>query len=140
MPHTILVGLDGSPREAEVFARAAALAAVDHATLHACRAVSVPVGMPDALWTMPMAQLDQTLLQEAERALEARASQVPGAVTHVELGAAADVICDVASEIGADLVVIGSHGYGALERMLGTTASKVVNRAPCSVLVVKAAQ
>lgn len=140
MHHTILVGLDGSPREAEVFARAAALAAADHATLHACRAVNVPVGMPDAVWTMPMAQLDQTLLQEAERALVARASQVPGAVTHVELGAAADVICDVANEIGADLVVIGSHGYGALERLLGTTASKVVNRAPCSVLVVRAPQ
>jgi nucleotide-binding universal stress UspA family protein len=140
MLHTILVGLDGSPREAEVFARALALANADHATLHGCRAVNVPVGMPDAVWTMPMAQLDQTLLDEAERALAARMSAVPGAVTHVELGAAADVICDVAGEIHADLVVIGSHGYGALERLLGTTASKVVNRAPCSVLVVRAGQ
>ena len=37
----------------------------------------------------------------------------------------------------ADLVVIGSHGYGGLDRLLGTTAAKVANRAPCSVLVVR---
>jgi universal stress protein F len=37
-------------------------------------------------------------------------------------------------------VVIGSHGYGGLDRVLGTTAAKIVNHASCSVLVVREAQ
>ena len=34
--------------------------------------------------------------------------------------------------------MIGSHGYGGLDRILGTTAARVVNHALCSVFVVRA--
>ena len=37
----------------------------------------------------------------------------------------------------ADLIVIGAHGYGRLDRLLGTTASKVVNHADRDILVVR---
>ena len=41
-------------------------------------------------------------------------------------------------EIGADLVVIGHTGRsGIWGRVLGTTADKIVDHAPCSVLVVR---
>ncbi len=46
-------------------------------------------------------------------------------------------ICERAGVEGVDLVVIGSHGYGGLDRLLGTTAAKVVNHAPCSVVVIR---
>ena len=36
-----------------------------------------------------------------------------------------------------DLIVIGSHGYGGIDRVIGTTAAKVVNHADRSVLVVR---
>ena len=48
-------------------------------------------------------------------------------------------ICEAARRVGADLIVIGSHGYGGLDRLLGTTAAKVVNHARVSVMVVKEA-
>ena len=35
------------------------------------------------------------------------------------------------------MIVIGSHGYGGLDRILGTTAARVVNHALCSVFVVR---
>jgi nucleotide-binding universal stress UspA family protein len=35
-------------------------------------------------------------------------------------------------------LVIGTHGYGALEKLLGTTASRLVERASCDVYVVRA--
>ena len=55
----------------------------------------------------------------------------------VKIGTPWSAICDEAKKIKADLIVIGSHGYGTLDRILGTTAAKVVNHAECSVLVVR---
>jgi len=47
-------------------------------------------------------------------------------------------IINAAKEIGADLIVIGSHGYTGLGRLLlGSTADRVIQYAPCPVLVVR---
>jgi nucleotide-binding universal stress UspA family protein len=46
-------------------------------------------------------------------------------------------VCETAKADGVDLVVIGSHGYGGIDRLLGTTAAKIVDHAPCSVYVVR---
>ena len=48
------------------------------------------------------------------------------------------VIVDTARAVGADLVVVGSHGRSGLAKLvLGSVASHVVSHAPCNVLVVK---
>lgn len=55
----------------------------------------------------------------------------------VKTGHAAEEILGFADEVEADLIVIGSRGHGAFERMLiGTTAERVVRQARCPVLVV----
>lgn len=60
---------------------------------------------------------------------------VAGEVLH---GIVSDTIVEDAVEWQADLIVIGSHGRTGMDRMfLGSVAEKVVNRAPCSVDVVK---
>ena len=47
-------------------------------------------------------------------------------------------ILKAATEFGVDLIVIGSHGYTGLGRLvLGSTADRVLHNAPCPVLVVK---
>lgn len=52
----------------------------------------------------------------------------------------ADTILAVASELGADLIVTGTHGReGLAQLILGSVAEKVVRRAPCPVLTVGAA-
>jgi nucleotide-binding universal stress UspA family protein len=51
---------------------------------------------------------------------------------------AAQAIVEQAREWGADLIVVGSHGYGFWQRMLlGSVSNAVVHHAPCSVLVVR---
>jgi len=56
-------------------------------------------------------------------------------VVHGEPGTA---ICDAASDIDADLVVVGAHGKGVIRRVfLGSTSEYVVRNAPCPVLVVR---
>ena len=58
---------------------------------------------------------------------------------HARIGEAAEEILDLAREIGADLVVIGSHGKTGFRRLLlGSTTEAVVRRARCPVIVARA--
>jgi len=52
-------------------------------------------------------------------------------------GQPAACIRDEAEELGADYIVVGSHGHGALyDLVVGSTASALLKEAPCPVLVV----
>jgi nucleotide-binding universal stress UspA family protein len=58
--------------------------------------------------------------------------------THVIAGHPVRDILGLAADLEADLIVIGGTGHSAFyERMLGTTAARVVHLAKCPVLVVK---
>lgn len=140
MPNPIVVGLDGSQRQQAVFDTAVALADETGAPVHLCRAVTVPVSIPAAAWTMQGDELADYLVSHAREELQTLVARLPEGAqgpVHVKLGQPAEVLCDVAREVDAQTLVIGSHGYGTVERLLGTTASKVVNYAPCNVLVVR---
>ena len=53
-------------------------------------------------------------------------------------GRAASVIVDTAREIGADLIILGARGHGAIEEaFLGSVSAEVVDQAPCAVLVAR---
>lgn len=59
-------------------------------------------------------------------------------VTHVRLDAPAEEIAQLAADLEADLVVVGTHGRRGLSRMLmGSVAEGVVRLSPCTVLVVR---
>jgi len=137
---SILVGLDSSPRAAEVLSAAIDLAQRTGAKLRLFRAVGLPPELPANVWALPPAQVTETFLATARTELEEAAKMVPpnlleGLNAHV--GVAWDAICSAAKEHDVDMIVIGSHGYGILDRLLGTTAAKVVNHADRSVLVVR---
>jgi nucleotide-binding universal stress UspA family protein len=47
-------------------------------------------------------------------------------------------IVECAEEFGAELIIVGSHGYNRWERLLlGSVSDSVIHHAPCSVLVVR---
>jgi nucleotide-binding universal stress UspA family protein len=61
--------------------------------------------------------------------------------TAVSEGDARSVIVDEARKWSADLIVLGSHGYTGMKRLLlGSVASSVVSHAPCSVEIVRRKQ
>jgi nucleotide-binding universal stress UspA family protein len=65
----------------------------------------------------------------------------PGAIqSHVVEGSGiADVLCESAETLGADLIVMGTHGRTGLAHVfLGSVAERTLRRAPCPVLVVQA--
>jgi nucleotide-binding universal stress UspA family protein len=56
----------------------------------------------------------------------------------LETGVPAEAIADTAARIGADLIVIGTHGRTGMTRLVvGSVAERVVRLAPCPVLCVK---
>ena len=138
-----LVGVDASPVARAVLAQAVDLAGRTGARLVLFRAVGVPVELPMEAYVMPPDTLPDMLQKEARRGLEHLAASVPPELlsgVRVGIGSAWQAICEAAREENADLIVIGSHGYGMLDRLVGTTAARVVNHADRSVLVVRTAE
>lgn len=136
----LLCALDGSPRAPNVLATAVHLANLADAKLVLFRAVSIPVDLPSEVMRVTDRSLEEILRRNARGDLEHAAREVPLPRIEryvVELATAWDGICKAANEYRVDLIVLGSHGYGGLERLLGTTASKVVNHADRNVLVVR---
>lgn len=140
---TILVALDGSDRAPAVLAKAIAWASAQGERLVLFRSVGLPADVPQDLWRSTDEPLLDVLDHRARGYLEECEAKVPTTVrggTEVAIGTPWQSICETAHRRRCDLIVIGSHGYSGFDRVLGTTAAKVVNHAPCSVLVVRAAQ
>lgn len=136
----ILVGLDASPRARDVLAVAVELARRTEAKMYLLRCVGIPPELPANLWALPASEVTEMFLATAKRELAEAAETIPPELldgVFAQIGIAWDAICSAAREHDVDLIVIGSHGYGFLDRWLGTTAAKVVNHADRSVLVVR---
>lgn len=87
--------------------------------------------------------------EQAKRAAEEAETQIRSLFPEFSLNITAEaisgspqrVLVEKAAEWGADLIVVGSHGYGFWSRaMLGSVSNSVVHHAPCSVLVVRTAK
>jgi nucleotide-binding universal stress UspA family protein len=140
MYYRIVVGFDGSESSRRALKDAVALAKLTSAeVLVASVQEHLPKypGAPSEI-TEEREALDRyfaELKQEAERL--GRDAGVSLSV-RILAGNAPKLLCDVAKEARADLLVIGASGRsGIWSGMLGTTADKVVDHAPCSVLVVR---
>lgn len=56
----------------------------------------------------------------------------------LECGDPRDVICQMAEKLGVDMVVMGTHGYGMIQRVfLGSVSNYCANSLKCPVLIVK---
>ena len=74
-----------------------------------------------------------TRIPEADDAMMPHRQGAPHAIPE----APADAILRIATETGADIIVIGNRGAQGARRVLGSVASAIVGHAPCSVFVVK---
>ena len=96
----------------------------------------------EAFYGFSMAEVMQKWEAEARGKLEAlvpEGRRPPGGVTvAATTGHAFVEIVRYARDVAADLLVMGTHGRGAVSHMLlGSVAEKVIRKAPCPVLVVR---
>ncbi|GAB7012409.1 universal stress protein [Halolamina salina] len=145
----ILVPTDGSDTAEAAVDRAVDLAAKYDATVHALYVIDVDA-VNYSLGTEQVDRIRQGHLDdmpEVKQAADeatgyvadaAAAAGVP-AEEHVRAGQPALAIRDAIDELGADLVVMGSHGRSGISRaLLGSVAEKVLRKTKIPVLVVDA--
>jgi len=136
----LLVALDASERASKVLEAAVRLAEFTGARLILYRAIVVQPELPRGVLIATDVPLEDILVRNAHGDLQRLAERVPPQLVEQITTALAtpwDGICRAAREHDVDLIVIGSHGYGGIDRILGTTAAKVVNHADRNVLVVR---
>lgn len=140
--HTVLVPVDFSDHAATALDLAIALARGTPARIHLLHAYEIPLGaIPPYGVAVPAALLGQ-VRDAAARRLEKSAQRVEAAgiacESHLLHAAPADAIVEVASSIGADLIVMGTRGLtGVKHVLLGSVAERTVRTAPCPVLTIR---
>ena len=96
------------------------------------------VGMmaPPIDYLTPLREAGDALLLKAAASVR---EQVPGVTAMLRSGAPWQQTLEVAEEIGADLIVMGTHGRSGLAHaFLGSVAEKVVRMSPIPVLTLRA--
>jgi nucleotide-binding universal stress UspA family protein len=137
MPEKVLLATDGS-KDAALAARAAVdVCEGTGAELHVVHAWhSVPTARLRPFMRAELKKLGNELLEEGVKWVEDSGGLVTGA--HLLEGRAADEILDLAEQIGAGLVVIGSRGLGPVGRIaLGSVSEAVIHHSRLPVLVLR---
>lgn len=104
--------------------------------------VHAPIPVPRAASVAGSDVVDKYHKEECEAALAVAEGVFKGAGVKYQatwvVGKAGEEIAAYAAKHGMDLVVVGSHGHGALRTLaLGSVADEVLRSAKCPVLVVK---
>lgn len=141
MYERILVPTDGSAGVERAIEQAAELAAVHGAEVH-----SIYVLNTANFASLPMETswegVSDMLREDGEEALERVREIVEGydvpVRTHLIEGSPSREVVDFATEEGCDLIVMGTHGRGGIDRLLlGSVAERVVRGSPVPVLTVR---
>ncbi len=137
----IVAGVDGSAEAAAAQELAAELARRSGATLELVAIADDGLGMRPRRGSLgelaALAEWDDAVEARREHAqrLVERAAEGSGATTDVRVGDPAEELASAAA--GADLLVLGSRQWGALDRVvIGSTAEELLRGAPCSLLLV----
>lgn len=137
MISTVAVGTDGSATADEAVKEAAEIARRFEARLVLLSAFEDSGGTPadgdiERDWASNSSARVRSMLERTESELRAGGIECE---TRIDQGDPAEVIVRLASDCGADLLVIGNKGMQ--RRVLGSVPNTVTHKADCSVLVIK---
>jgi universal stress protein A len=136
----VLVAIDLSNESESVISRALELAGDDAGKLFLAHVVEpVAAAYPIDAYAINMTKLQEEAMTIAAQRLAGIADKhgIGSDRQLVLAGAAATEIRSKAEELGADLIVIGSHGNSGWKLLLGSTANKVLHGASCDIMTVR---
>jgi|SRR6185503_532401 len=142
----ILLAIDGSPCSDAAVKEVARRPWPQGSSLRVLTAFESPIPATPETWAVPASyfeEIELALRKQGQNIIESALEKLKANKTFslssiIVLGSPRPVILDEAESWGADLIVLGSHGYGALKRfLLGSVSQAVVSHAKCSVEVVR---
>src|SRR5690348_6591278 len=142
----ILLAIDGSPCSDAAVEEVARRPWPEGTSLKVLTVFEPPLAPTAESWAIPASYFEEiqtALRKQGQNIIDAalqklKANQTLSLSSTTVLGSPRPVILDEAESWGADLIVLGSHGYGALKRfLLGSVSQAVVSHAKCSVEVVR---
>ncbi len=145
----ILIATDGSPCSASAVAECANRPWPAGSEIKLLMAIELPLVPTPELWAVPEGyytdyenmerERAQKVLDESTQTIREKQGDKFPVITQISLGSAKNVIVDEAEHWGADLILVGSHGYSGLQRFLiGSVSQAVAMHAHCSVEIVRA--
>jgi nucleotide-binding universal stress UspA family protein len=146
MYRSILVGTDCTDTAGVAVEHAAQLAQAVGATLHVVSVYRTPATLAMASAGFGSGESEawsEAAYEDRRQQVAAIASQLRerglDVTVHIERGDPAGAILAVATEAGADLVVVGSRGMNGLRRMFGSVPNAIAHAKSFHVLVVRTA-
>ncbi|RLA49408.1 MAG: universal stress protein [Gammaproteobacteria bacterium] len=135
----ILVAVDLSDESAQVAQRGHFVAKNNNAELHLIHVIEPLSFAYGGDIPMDFSGIQDEIHQQATQQLKrfAKANGIDEEHQHIILGRPEVEIHATAEELGADLIVVGSHGRHGLALLLGSTANGVLHGASCDVLAVR---
>ena len=144
----ILLAIDGSPCSDAAVEEVGRRPWPDGSSIKILNAFELPAPPTPEAWAIPLNYFEemdvalrkqaQTIVERAIQTLKGKLNKTIALDAALLPGPARTVILDEAEDWGADLIVMGSHGYRAWERfLLGSVSQAVVSHAKCSVEVVR---
>jgi nucleotide-binding universal stress UspA family protein len=111
-------------------------------------AMKIPYAPATEAWVLPNGyyiELERVARDQSEAAVRDAVKRIESGktsgleiITKIISGSAGGVILDEAERWDADMIVLGSHGYNALQRfLLGSVSHAVATHARCSVEIVR---
>ncbi len=141
--NTVVAAVDLTDEASMVLSAAREIAVEQNATLTVITAIRPFTHAYGGIETAAMSQAMANFEPEAEASARKTIGDLcssldidPAAIA-VAFGKPGDVIKAKAEELGADLIVVGSHGKHGLGLLLGSTANGVLHGAPCDVLTIR---
>lgn len=139
---TILVAVDFSETSDHALEVALDLAQALGAKVHVAHVYQIPVyGFPDGAF-LAGPEVATRLSQASQRGLDEvvarHADRGVPMISHLKEGPAHEGILETATEVSADLVILGTHGRGAIAHaLLGSVSEKVVRTSKIPVMTVR---
>ena len=140
MYQNIVVAIDNSEQADRAVAAAGGLAKLSggSVTLLHVREHQDVVGKSGGSFDNEDAGTGEAIVAKATSTLEGLGVASASKLLHMPLGHLAEVIVQEASDLGADTIIVGSHGRsGVAAAFLGSTAYNVVHLAKVPVLIVR---
>jgi nucleotide-binding universal stress UspA family protein len=133
----IVVAVDGSPRSEKTIPVAVDLAGRYGSSVTVVHAREYERYEGSDVDLGPPIPADELVQREVAK-FRAAGLEAEGIIRRVSSGKTADQIVDVADDVNADLIVLGTRGMTELRSLLlGGVATKVVHQASCPVLLVR---